>query len=72
MEANFTDESQLPAVLQAKDVRQFLGLSRAATYNLMRSEGFPLLKLGKRRMVVPKAAFLKWIDKNVEGGTHLD
>ena len=51
----------LPLALSAEDVAQVLGISRANAYNLMRSEGFPTLKIGKR-MSVPKHKLIEWID----------
>ena len=41
-----------------------LGISRANAYNLMRSKGFPTLKIGKR-MIVPKDKLIAWIDCQV-------
>ena len=57
----YTNYDQLPLALNADDVAQVLGVSRAQAYNLMRSEGFPTLKIGKR-MSVPKNKLLEWID----------
>lgn len=51
----------LPLALSAEDVAAVLGISRANAYNLMRSEGFPTLKIGKR-MSVPKHKLIEWID----------
>ena len=51
---------QLPVALNANQVAAALGISRAGAYNLMRSEGFPTLFIGKR-MVVPKDRLLNWI-----------
>ena len=45
-------------------VAKALGISRANAYNLMRSKGFPTLKIGKR-MVVPKDKLIAWIDCQV-------
>ena len=56
-----TDPSQLPMALNAKQVAAVLGISRAGAYNLMRSEGFPTLRVGNR-MIVPKDRLLAWID----------
>ena len=55
----------LPMALNAKQVAAVLGISRAGAYNLMRSEGFPTLFIGKR-MVVPKDRFIQWIEKNTQ------
>jgi predicted DNA-binding transcriptional regulator AlpA len=54
---------QLPVSLNADQVAAVLGISRAGAYNLMRSEGFPTLFIGKR-MVVPKDRLLEWIRNN--------
>jgi predicted DNA-binding transcriptional regulator AlpA len=57
----YTTIQDLPLALSAEDVAQVLGISRANAYNLMRSEGFPTLKIGKR-MSVPKHKLIEWID----------
>lgn len=57
----YTNYDQLPLALGAEDVAQVLGISRANAYNLMRSKGFPTLKIGKR-MTVPKQKLIEWID----------
>ena len=54
---------ELPVSLNADQVAAVLGISRAGAYNLMRSEGFPTLFIGKR-MVVPKDRLLEWINSN--------
>ena len=54
---------ELPVSLNADQVTAVLGISRAGAYNLMRSEGFPTLFIGKR-MVVPKDRLLDWIHSN--------
>ena len=60
----YTNYEQLPLALSAEDVAQVLGVSRAQPYNLMRSKGFPTLKIGKR-MTVPKYKLIEWIDANM-------
>ena len=54
---------QLPLALNANQVAAVLGISRAGAYNLMRSQGFPTLFIGKR-MVVPKDHLLRWIQQH--------
>ncbi len=58
------DYNQLPVALNAELVAAMLGISRAGAYNLMRSEGFPTLYIGKR-MIVPKDKLLTWMDKRL-------
>ena len=58
----YTSYDQLPLALNAEDIAGIVGISRAGAYNLMRSEGFPTLYIGKR-MVVPKDRLLAWLEK---------
>ena len=60
-----TDPAQLPMALSAKEVAAVLGISRAGAYNLMRSEGFPTLFIGKR-MVVPKDRLMDWMNTQIK------
>ena len=59
-----TSYDQLPVALKANQVAAVLGISRAGAYNLMRSEGFPTLFIGKR-MIVPKDKLIDWMDEHV-------
>ena len=60
----YTSLDQLPLALGAEDVAQVLGISRTQAYTLMRSEGFPTLKIG-HRMTVPKHKLIEWIDDHM-------
>ena len=51
--------------LNANQVAAVLGISRAGAYNLMRSEGFPTLFIGKR-MVVPKDRLMDWMNTQIK------
>lgn len=62
----YTSLEQLPLALSADDVAQVLGISRANAYELMHSEGFPTLKIGKR-MTVPKDKLIEWIRTRIAG-----
>lgn len=59
----YTDLNDLPAMLTAVDVSKIFGIGLTNTYNLMRSKGFPTLRLCKR-MVVPKYKLIEWIEAN--------
>ena len=61
---NVVSSDQLPCILNADDVKAYLGISRGEAYNQMRSEGFPLIRIGKR-MIVPRDKFLEWIEEQV-------
>ena len=59
---NYTDLEQLPLMLNAEDIQAVMHISRAGAYQLMHSEGFPTIMIGKR-MVVPRGKFLAWLDQ---------
>ena len=58
-----TQFDQLPLMLNAQQIAETLGLSRAGAYELLHSKGFPTLKVGKRLMV-SKENFISWINRN--------
>ena len=63
MNQNQTSYDQLPIMLNANNIAHTLGISRAGAYELMHSEGFPTLRIGKR-MMVSKDRFIQWIERN--------
>ena len=60
-ESKYTSYDDLPLTLTVPEVGEVLGISRAAAYELVRSKGFPSMKIGTR-ILVPKDKFLAWID----------
>lgn len=60
---DYYEISDLPLVLQAKDIQSILGISKTKTYELMNSKDFPTIYLNKR-MVVSKDAFLDWLNQD--------
>lgn len=58
---------ELPLMLSVSEVAAVLGISRAGTYELVKSDGFPSLKIGSR-IVVPKEKFISWIDAQTSRG----
>lgn len=65
-ESKYKSYDDLPLMLSAPEVAEVLGISRAGAYDLVRSAGFPHMKLGNR-ILIPKDKFIKWIDDNTEG-----
>lgn len=58
---SYTSLDQLPITLNADQVAQVLGISRACAYNLLRSNGFPTIRIGKR-MLVQKEKLVAWME----------
>ena len=59
----------LPLFLNVKLVAAVLGIAVASSYELMKQEGFPSLRIGNR-VVVPKDKFIQWVDEQTGGATH--
>lgn len=53
----------VPKVMNAKQVAEYLGISKQGAYNLMNTESFPTLRVGKR-LLVSSDRFLEWIGKH--------
>ena len=59
---------ELPLILSVPEVAVALGISRAGAYELVRSDGFPALKIGSR-IVVPKEKFIEWVNAQTLGSS---
>ena len=66
-ESKFKSYQDLPLTLTVPEVGEVLGISRAGAYELVRSAGFPHIKIGNR-ILVPRDKFIAWIDENTEVG----
>jgi len=64
MSVSFHSNDQLPCMLNADKIAAYMEISRAGAYELMHSEGFPLIRIGKR-MIVPRDKFLEWVEDQV-------
>lgn len=65
-ESNYKSYYELPLFLNANIVSKVLGISLSSGYELMHTDGFPVLKIGSR-MVVPKDKFREWVEQNMGG-----
>lgn len=63
-----TNNSALPEVLNANQLAEALGISRAGAYQLLHRRDFPTLQIGKR-LLVPRDKLIAWIDRNTGDGT---
>ena len=66
-ESMYKSYDDLPLFLNAATVAKVLGVAPSSAYELMHESGFPVLKIGNR-MVVPKDQFIRWVERNTEGG----
>jgi len=57
----YKSNDELPLAMNAKDIAGYLNISLTRAYNLMNSQNFPTIKIGKR-LIVTKSKFLEWLE----------
>ena len=62
MKASYKNIDELPIMLNANDIMNVLGISRAFAYNILHAKSLPVIIIGKRR-VVNKDKFLDWLER---------
>jgi len=55
-------ESKEKLTMTVKEAAEALGVSRATAYILANTGQIPVIRLGERRLVVPRAALLKMLE----------
>lgn len=56
--------NNLPEIMSANDLLKILPLSRSGIYQMINEDGFPVIKMGKRKLI-PKEEFLFWLSNNI-------
>ncbi len=59
----YCSESELPLFLNAEDISRLLGIALTNAYYLLRSDGFPTIIIGKRKLVNRDALFA-WLKEH--------
>ena len=58
--------SNLPDIIDAKILAEALSISKSGAYTLMNAPGFPVLKIGGRKLVT-KPDLIEWIQSRKGG-----
>ena len=58
-----TDERPERLTLSVPEVAELLGISRNHAYAMARAHAYPVISLG-RKLVVPKARFMAWLESD--------
>ena len=64
MTGKIYSNDQLPCMLNANDIKEYMRISRTQAYEQMHAVGFPLIRIGKR-MLAPRDKFLEWVEDQV-------
>ena len=62
---NQTLYDTLPPILTAKDLSNFLHISRASSYNLFNAKDFPTLKIGRSKRVT-REHLIDWMNSHTD------
>ena len=65
-QSQYNSYDDLPLFLNANMVAKVLGVSSSTSYELMHEKDFPALRIGNR-IVVPKEAFIRWVEQHTGG-----
>jgi hypothetical protein len=60
VQSKYQNKEELPCVLDAKDIKEFLGIGVNQSYELLHSKQFHVVKIG-RTYRVDKDVFIKWL-----------
>ena len=55
-----------PALLTVREAAKMLRISADLAYSLVRAGVLPVLRLGERRVVIPREALLRWIQSQAQ------
>lgn len=56
-----SNQTNQKPVMSAEDVARELGISRSNAYNIMRTRGFPSMRVGVKRIICYRKDFDRWI-----------
>lgn len=57
------NQNDYPVVLTAKEVAEILNVGKVRAYEIMETEDFPLVRIGKRKRVL-RDKFFNWLENH--------
>ena len=57
----------LPLTLKMGDVAKVLGVSKRVAYDLARQNDFPAVRVGGKRIIVPRDLLRQWLENQAGG-----
>lgn len=58
--------NELPVLLTVPEVAKFLRIGRNAAYKLVYQKNFPILRLGPKKIRIPKEKLIEWVKNNLK------
>ena len=62
-----TISSQQKLCVSIPEMAKLLGISRSAAYTLSHAEGFPIVRFGEKRKVIPVKQLEAWLEAKASG-----
>ena len=53
--------------ISVEEMANMLGISRPVAYELTHREGFPVVRVSERRVIIPLDSLKRWLEKEAEG-----
>ncbi len=66
MTTHYQSFDDLPVILNISQVANLMGISRAGAYKLVKRKGFPAVRVGEKRLCIPKDKFIEWLATEAE------
>lgn len=57
---------ELPLTLSVYQVADLLNISLRVAYALTKQKGFPAVRVGERRLVIPRDRLLQWLNESAD------
>lgn len=58
--------SNLPPFFKVEELADFLGISRSTAFSLVKKPGFPSVRIGDKRIIIPTDLLIEWITSQAE------
>ena len=65
LKTTYTDIGDLPLTLNAHEAAEVLRFSKSKVHDLVRTESFPAVRIGKR-VVIPRDKLIQWMNNPSE------
>lgn len=59
--------TQEKLTVSVEEMANMLGISRPVAYELTHREGFPVVRVSERRVIIPLDSLKRWLEREAEG-----
>ena len=53
--------------VSVEEMASMLGISRSVAYQLIKEDGFPVIRVSERRLIIPIKSLEKWLEERAVG-----